>query len=71
MPTYRGLRASTAPSQDLIRPVHRDVLPRAHGRLGRSDARMNPSLARELDSTQRLLHPAPASGRLVGGHDIK
>jgi hypothetical protein len=71
MPTYRGLRASQALTQDLIRRIHRDVLPRAEGILDRSDARMNRSLTREVESTQRLLDPEPPSRCSVGGDDIK
>ena len=71
MPTYRGLRASHALRQDLIRHIHRDVLPRAQEMLDRSDARMNRALTRELESMQRLLDPEPASCRLGAGDDIK
>lgn len=71
MPTYRGPRRPQARSQDLIRRIYGEVLPRAGVRLDRSEERMNRSVTRELESTHRILDPARVSRRLFGGHDTK
>jgi len=62
MPSQRRPRVSPTSGQDLIRRIHRHVLPQARRLLDRSDERMSGSVAAQLESAQRLLEAEPPIG---------